>query len=168
MCDSFAVFVSVSISYQLHDHSYINIYIFILYEYIHVYFIVYRFAEFFLPSWRRWRYQWFCSDQFFPGLQMWSQRFLGAEFMWMVGLSCLGALGCGLPPLLPRFPMLMMMPSIFKRKDATKLPQEIHLSHNELTTGCLEVLIVMWCNVNSIQKWRNAHFFDIFLVLMEN
>lgn len=98
---------------------------------------------------------------------MWSQRLLGAEFMWMVGLSCLGALGCGLPPLLPRFPMLMMMPSIFKRKDATKLPQEIHLSHNELTTGCLEVLIVMWCNVNGIQKWRNAHFFNIFFDIFQ-
>eukprot|EP00434_Breviolum_minutum_P027722 symbB.v1.2.024521.t1/scaffold2324.1/size158529/9 len=27
--------------------------------------------------------------------------------------------------------------------DATKLPQEIHLSHNELTTGCLEALITV-------------------------
>lgn len=62
MCHSFAVCVSISISYQLHDHSY-KIYIYIIH--IHVYFIVYRFDEMILPSWRRWRYQWFCCDQAF-------------------------------------------------------------------------------------------------------
>ena len=82
----------------------------------------------------------------------------------MVGLSCLGASGCGLPPLLPRFPMLMMMPSIFKRKDATKLPQEIHLSHNELTTGCLEVLIVMSMQCQQHPKMKERTFFRHFSV----
>lgn len=156
MCHSFAVCVSISISYQLHDHSY-NIYIYYTYT------CIFHSVSFW------WNDSSFLAKMtipmilLWPGLQMWSQRFLGAEFMWMVGLSCLGALGVAFHRCFQGFPCWWWCLPFSN----VRMPPSCHKRFIFLTMSSPQGAwrSWLWCDaMSTASKNQGAHiFFDIFL-----